>query len=91
MDMSRQLADTASRAADKLESGGVDVALADLKGFARRRPGLFLMGAVAAGFATGRLLKAADTHALMDAAQPSSEDTPALPQPRSIDFPDAVR
>jgi len=87
VDMSRQLADTATSAADKLERGGVDMALADLKRFARRRPGLFLMGAGGAGFATGRLLKAADTHALMEAAQPSSNGSPTQPQLRSIDFP----
>ena len=84
VDMSRQLADTATRAADKLETGGVDAALADLKRFARRRPGLFLMGAMGAGFAAGRLLKAADTHSLLEAAQHSSDDSPVLPEPRSL-------
>src|SRR3954463_12081892 len=69
VDMSRQLADTATRAAHKLETGGLDAALGDLKSFARRRPGLFLMGAVGVGFATGRLLKAADTRSLIEAAQ----------------------
>src|SRR5688572_1517131 len=36
VDMSRQLAGTASRVADKLETGGVDASLADIKSFARR-------------------------------------------------------
>jgi len=87
IDMGRQLADTATRAADKLETGGVDAALADLKRFARRRPGLFLMGAMGAGFAAGRLLKAADTHSLMEAAQHSGDDSPALPESRSLGQP----
>jgi hypothetical protein len=82
--MGRQLADTATRAADKLETGGVDATLADLKRFARRRPGLFLMGAMGAGFAVGRLLKAADTHSLMEAAHQSSDDSPVLREPRSL-------
>lgn len=97
VDMGRQLADTATRAADKLETGGVDATLTDLKRFARRRPGLFLMGAMGAGFAAGRLLKAADTHSLIEAAQHSSDDSPVLPEPRSlaqqpsIDLREAVR
>ena len=84
VDIGRQLADTATRAADKLESGGVDATLADLKRFARRRPGLFLMGAMGAGFAAGRLLKAADTHSLMEAAQHSSDDSAVVPEQRSL-------
>ena len=87
VDMGRQLADTATRAADKLETGGVDATLADLKRFARRRPGLFLMGAMGAGFAAGRLLKAADTHSLMEAAQHSGDDPAVLPEPRSLGQP----
>jgi hypothetical protein len=82
VDMSRQLADTASRVADKLETGGVDATLADVKSFARRRPGMFLAGAIGAGFVVGRLLKAADTHSLMEAAKDEHGDgAPALPQP----------
>ena len=87
VDMGRQLADTATRAAHKLETGGVDATLADLKRFARRRPGLFLMGAMGAGFAAGRLLKAADTHSLMEAAQHSGDDPAVLPEPRSLGQP----
>jgi len=79
VDVTRQLSDAAHRAAQKLDTGGVDDVLADLKRFARRRPGLFLVGAVGAGFAVGRLLKAADTHSLMQAAQPSHEDSSAMP------------
>lgn len=80
VDMSRQLADAATRVADKLETGGVDATLADVKSFARRRPGLFLVGAIGAGFVAGRLLKAADTHSLMEAARDNSDDRPALSQ-----------
>ncbi|HUP76625.1 MAG TPA: hypothetical protein VM282_26560 [Acidimicrobiales bacterium] len=69
VDVSRQLAGTATRVADRLESGGLDAALGDVKGFARRRPGLFLLGALGAGFAAGRLIKAADTHSLMEVTQ----------------------
>lgn len=74
VDVSRQLSDAAHRVAEKLEVGGVDDVLADVKRFARRRPGLFLLGAAGAGFAAGRLLKAADTQSLMEAARDSDED-----------------
>jgi len=81
VDMSRQLADAAARVADKLETGGVEATLADVKNFARRRPGLFLVGAIGAGFVAGRLLKAADTHSLMEAVKDTNDDQRALPQP----------
>jgi hypothetical protein len=86
VDVSRQLSDAANRAADKLETGGVDEVLADVKRFARRRPGLFLVGAVGAGFAAGRLLKAADTHSLMGAARNTDEDS-SVPAPRMAALP----
>src|SRR4051812_14694590 len=57
-DYAEQLGDQAQRAAERLRSRGVDGVLSDVKAFARRRPGLFLAGAAAAGFAVGRLAKA---------------------------------
>jgi hypothetical protein len=45
--------------AERLESGGLEGALSDLQGFARRRPGVFLLGAAAAGFAVARLVRGA--------------------------------
>jgi gas vesicle protein len=45
--------------ARRLQDGGVDSMVGDARGFARRRPGLFLLGAVAAGFAAGRLIRGA--------------------------------
>jgi hypothetical protein len=43
--------------AKRLHDGGLDGIVGDARGFARRRPGLFLLGAVAAGFAAGRLIR----------------------------------
>lgn len=54
-----QVAQRGHRAADYLDSQGVDGVLGDLRGFARRRPGAFLGGALLAGLAVGRLTKAA--------------------------------
>jgi len=68
-DVVNQLASTVRRGAERLESGGFDATVADLKRYARRRPGMFLLGAVGAGFVAGRLVKAVDTHAVMDAAR----------------------
>ena len=84
VDMSRQLAGGATRLADKLETGGVDATLADVKSFARRRPGVFLAAALGAGFVAGRLLKAADTQSLMEAAKEPSNGPRALPS--SVDL-----
>jgi len=72
-DLASQFASTASRTASRLDDGGIDAALGDAKRFARNRPGTFLAVAVVAGFAAGRLLKAADTHALAQAAKPTPD------------------
>jgi uncharacterized protein YjbJ (UPF0337 family) len=56
-----QVADRGNRAADYLESQGVDGLVSELEGFARRRPGAFLGGAVLAGMAVGRMARVAKT------------------------------
>ncbi|MFD4997967.1 hypothetical protein [Streptomyces buecherae] len=53
-----QAADGGHRAADYLDRQGVSGLVGDLQGFARRRPGAFLGGAVLAGVVVGRLVKA---------------------------------
>jgi hypothetical protein len=58
-DYARQAGEKLQQVADRLESGGIEGALSDLQGFARRRPGVFLLGAAAAGFAVGRLVRGA--------------------------------
>jgi hypothetical protein len=55
----RQVGDKASDYAERLETGGFAGVAEDLSSFARRRPGLFLLGALAAGFATARLVRGA--------------------------------
>ncbi|MFE2537273.1 hypothetical protein [Streptomyces sp. NPDC059371] len=60
--LAAQAADRGHRTADYLDKQGVEGLVSDLQGFARRRPGAFLGGAVLAGLAVGRLTKAA-THA----------------------------
>jgi len=58
-DYARQAGEKLQQVADRLESGGIEGALSDLQTFARRRPGTFLLGAAAAGFAVGRLVRGA--------------------------------
>lgn len=57
-DYARQAGDKVSQLAGRLQDGGFDGLVDDLRGFARRRPGLFLIGAAAAGFAAGRMIRA---------------------------------
>ncbi|MGV9557269.1 hypothetical protein [Streptomyces sp. NPDC003522] len=57
--LAAQAADRGRRAADYLDEQGVDGLVSDLQNFARRRPGVFLGGALLAGVAVGRLARAA--------------------------------
>ncbi|MGC9499676.1 hypothetical protein [Streptomyces sp. WG7] len=56
--LATQAADRGHRAAGYLERQGAEGLVSDLQGFARRRPGAFLGGALLAGLAVGRLAKA---------------------------------
>lgn len=53
-----QAASQISTVAARIEERGFDGIVSDLQQFARRRPGAFLLGAAAAGFAAGRFIKA---------------------------------
>lgn len=59
VDWLSQAAGQATDYADRLEHQGAAGVVEDLSRFARRRPGAFLMGAVVAGFAAGRLARGA--------------------------------
>lgn len=68
-DLTTQAADIATQVADRLEQRQPEELLDDLRRFARRRPGLFLLGAMGAGLAVGRLVKAVDPQGVVDAAK----------------------
>ena len=51
------LADRSTAFAEYLDKNGPEKALTELQDFARRRPGTFIVAAVAAGFVVGRLGK----------------------------------
>ena len=67
-DLIRQATDRTQQMAQSLERDP-DELLDDLRRFARRRPGVFLAGAVGLGFLTGRFLRAINTSSLVDAAK----------------------
>ena len=56
-DYVRRAGDQVCRVADHIERRGVEGVLNDAQDFARRRPGAFLLGCTAAGFAVGRLIR----------------------------------
>jgi hypothetical protein len=53
----REGANATERLASRLDESGIDGVMADMRSWARRRPGAFLFGAVAAGFVTGRVVR----------------------------------
>jgi hypothetical protein len=58
-DLTRQLAGTLDRVSTRIGEGGLRAVGDDLRGFARRQPGLFLLGAGVAGFLVTRAVRAA--------------------------------
>lgn len=72
-DIARQAADQARSLTSRLENRDPGEILDDVRQFARQRPGVFLLGALAAGVVTGRLLAGArDGIAGAAAAGPST-------------------
>jgi vacuolar-type H+-ATPase subunit H len=72
--------------ADDLEVRSVDGLVDDVKAFARRRPGVFLLGAAAVGFGVGRLIRAqsddgedAEEPLPVRARRPASRSRAAVP------------
>jgi hypothetical protein len=66
------VADQAQQMSQRLADGGLDRTLADARRLARNRPGLFLAGAALAGFVAARVVRAADTDGLKEAATGSN-------------------
>lgn len=66
-----QLADQGRRVADQLKDEGPDGLVNDVRAFARRKPGTFLLSSALAGFAVGRITRA------VSAAPSTTDSTPA--------------
>lgn len=76
-DLARQASSSIDGLARRLDDGGLDALVADVKRFARNKPGTFLLGAAAAGLLAGRLTRSVDTHALVEAATPQGGEAAA--------------
>jgi hypothetical protein len=70
-DYARQATDRIQRFADGLDQRGFDGVIGDVQRYARRRPGVFLLGAAAAGFVTGRLMRGVRDAGDGQSSQPS--------------------
>jgi len=70
VEVAKEAAQRSERIASRIEQGGLDEVMDDAKRFARNRPGLFLLSAIGAGFAVGRIIKNSDTTAITAAAKP---------------------
>jgi hypothetical protein len=81
----QQVADQARSAAAHLEGREPRELLDDVRGFARRRPGTFLLGALVAGVVVGRVTRGAkdsqqsSTDGDSSVATPASSSAPAFP------------
>lgn len=76
---SRTAAEQIRRSSRKLDEGGIEGLVDDGRRLARNRPGLFVLGSVAAGFAFGRLAKHAD---LKQAVQSAKEELTGGDEPQ---------
>lgn len=91
-DAAKQLAARVEELARRIERRGFDGAVEDLRTFARRRPGAFLLSAAATGFVVGRLGRGAQV--AQESSSPSSpssqspsSQSAALPVPLSAALP----
>lgn len=81
----RSLADGAQRASRRLDEGGPEGVLDDLRRMGREHPMRFLAVAAAAGFAAARLVRSTDTQAIKEQVQGGQSSSQAeLPAPGSI-------
>jgi vacuolar-type H+-ATPase subunit H len=62
--VTREMAHGVERMAGRLEDRGIDGTLDDVKRYARRHPGTFIVGAATLGFVAGRFLRNADMDAI---------------------------
>jgi len=55
--LAREGGNLAEQIAGRLDLGGLDAVMADVRSWARRSPGMFLFGAAVTGFVAGRVLR----------------------------------
>jgi hypothetical protein len=76
-DYASRFATTVGNLATRLREGSVDDLVEDTRSFARRNPGLFLAGGIAAGFVLSRFVKASAQRTLEDLDDSPIETPPA--------------
>jgi hypothetical protein len=86
VDLARQLSDRTRSLSHRLAEREPSELVGDVRSFARRRPGTFLLGAAAAGLIAGRLTRGAqkadsDDSGPAESAKPSSSGVSAPPPP----------
>jgi hypothetical protein len=72
-DLADQAAGMTSRLAEQLDNRSPEELVDEVRRFARRRPGMFLLGALGAGFVAGRLVRSVDTQSLVEAAKSGAD------------------
>jgi hypothetical protein len=82
-DLANRLAGTVGNLATRLREGSIDDLVEDTRAFARRNPGLFILGGVVAGFALARFVKASaqrvpDAAADLPGSRLAADDAPTL-------------
>ena len=83
--LAKQMADRGVQVADYLSRQGPDGLLRDVRAFAARRPGTFLLGTLAAGLVTGRVVKGATSSVESDVETGAAAGTPsAVPVVRPV-------
>jgi hypothetical protein len=86
----RDLGRRATAMGERLQQGGYRALAGDLKGFARERPGTFLLAAVGAGFAVGRIVRNADTKSIMQAAGADGSSDSGAESSSGAEAPDLI-
>jgi hypothetical protein len=81
-DYVNQVADRLEDLAQRANELGFDGVVDELQRLARRRPGAFLMGAAAAGFAVGRVLRGARDASAAPASRGTAGETYRYPRTR---------
>jgi hypothetical protein len=80
-----QAAERVESYAGRLDRGGFSGVADDLGRFARRRPGAFLLGAIAAGFVAGRLARGAQAASGNDESSAEVSQLSPTPPPLGLD------
>ena len=78
-DYVRQAGERAGQVADHLDERGIEGVVTEVQDFARRKPGVFLLGCAAAGFATGRLIRGGAASSGNDASDDDGFRSPQQP------------